>query len=161
MNENTIKPPTRYTLALDMALITGYAISVGGSILESGTVDLTKYRVGIGKHNGHAFMALHDFICSRYGDGIAIAYEVPHHRGGPATRLGVGWQTVVLMFSAQLGIKTLPVHTMTLKKFITGTGKADKQQMISEVIRRTGITPKDDNEADAIAVALYAIEHGF
>ena len=48
----------------------------------------------------------------------------------------------------------------TIKRHITGKGNADKQEVIAAV-RERGFSPADDNEADAIALLLWAIEtHG-
>ena len=41
--------------------------------------------------------------------------------------------------------------------FTTGKGNADKQAMIA-AMRERGFEPADDNEADAIAILLWAIE---
>jgi len=43
-----------------------------------------------------------------------------------------------------------------IKKFATGSGKADKAAMIEACRTRTGINPKDDNEADAVCIYLMA-----
>jgi hypothetical protein len=42
----------------------------------------------------------------------------------------------------------------SLKKFISGSGKAEKSLMMLEVYKRFNLTPKNDNEADAIGL-LY------
>ena len=48
----------------------------------------------------------------------------------------------------------------SIKRFITGKGNAGKDAVI-EAVRSRGFHPKDDNEADAIAILLWAIEtHG-
>ena len=44
----------------------------------------------------------------------------------------------------------------TIKRFITGKGNADKQAVIAAVKER-GFSPADDNEADAIAILLWAL----
>lgn len=43
-----------------------------------------------------------------------------------------------------------------IKLHSSGYGKASKKQVIEAVIKKTGITPKNDDEADAIAIALTA-----
>ena len=43
------------------------------------------------------------------------------------------------------------------KKYACGKGNADKQAVIAAV-RDRGFMPADDNEADAIAILLWAIE---
>ncbi|MEY3082847.1 MAG: hypothetical protein RJA94_2832, partial [Pseudomonadota bacterium] len=45
----------------------------------------------------------------------------------------------------------------TIKRFATGKGNADKQAMIAAV-RERGFESADDNEADAIAILLWALE---
>ena len=45
----------------------------------------------------------------------------------------------------------------TIKRFITGKGNADKDAVIAAV-RARGFNPADDNEADALAILLWAIE---
>ena len=45
----------------------------------------------------------------------------------------------------------------TIKKFLTGQGNANKQAII-DAARARGFAPADDNEADAIAILLWAIE---
>ena len=48
----------------------------------------------------------------------------------------------------------------TIKRFATGRGNADKAAMIA-AIRARGYDPVDNNEADAIALLLWATEgHG-
>jgi hypothetical protein len=48
-------------------------------------------------------------------------------------------------------------HVGTIKKHATGKGNAPKQVMI-DAARAHGFNPADDNEADAIAILLWAIE---
>jgi len=47
------------------------------------------------------------------------------------------------------------IPVKTIKKFLTGTGNANKGQMI-EGVRAKGFNPADDNEADAIAMLLFS-----
>lgn len=62
---------------------------------------------------------------------------------------------VILLCGAELEIPTTPINPMTLKAWLTGSGKAKKPDMISAVRRRFSIATNNDNEADAIAVAFY------
>ena len=60
----------------------------------------------------------------------------------------------------QRGIAYQGVPVGTIKRFIAGKGNADKAAVIAAV-RARGFSPADDNEADAIAILLWAIEtHG-
>jgi Holliday junction resolvasome RuvABC endonuclease subunit len=49
------------------------------------------------------------------------------------------------------------VSVGAIKRHATGKGNADKQAVIA-AIKSRGFTPADDNEADAIAILLWAIE---
>jgi Holliday junction resolvasome RuvABC endonuclease subunit len=45
----------------------------------------------------------------------------------------------------------------TVKRFATGKGNADKQAVLA-AMRSRGFNPADDNEADALAILLWAME---
>jgi len=111
-----------------------------------------------------------------------VTYELPHHRGGAATRWLVGMATIVVTACADLDIPVDNVHTATLKKWTTGKGRAEKHEMIAAVFARwpkivgdgeryvkpylaekKKRLPKDvvvleDDEADAIALLMYTLE---
>jgi len=160
---------TRTILGLDLAKLTGWALAQGGAITNCGAWDLGRYRdKGVENgHNGHLFCALREHVSDLivdYGVGL-IAFEVAHQRGGPATRIGVGTNAVVLMLAADYNIPTLGVHSLSLKKWVTGNGKAGKDAMIDKAVewlRADGFCPPDnridDNTADAVCCAKYAAE---
>jgi Holliday junction resolvasome RuvABC endonuclease subunit len=54
------------------------------------------------------------------------------------------------------GLPYQGVPVGTIKQFITGKGNADKATVIAAV-RSRGFPVKDDNEADAMAILLWAI----
>jgi Holliday junction resolvasome RuvABC endonuclease subunit len=87
-----------------------------------------------------------------------VVYEQAHHRGGAATEVGVGLSTRVLEFAARHGIEHASIHSATLKKWVTGSGRAGKPEMIQWVLQRWGHPVRDDNEADALALLHYAME---
>ena len=53
----------------------------------------------------------------------------------------------------RLAYQGVPVGT--IKRFATGKGNADKAAVIA-ALRERGFSPTDDNEADAIAILLWA-----
>jgi Holliday junction resolvasome RuvABC endonuclease subunit len=55
------------------------------------------------------------------------------------------------------GVPYQGVPVGTIKRHATGHGNAPKQAMIGAAQTR-GFSPTDDNEADAIAILLWAIE---
>ena len=57
--------------------------------------------------------------------------------------------------STTIPYRGVPVGT--IKRHVTGKGNAPKQAVI-EAVRARGFAPADDNEADAIALLLWAID---
>lgn len=49
---------------------------------------------------------------------------------------------------------TLVVAPAQLKKFVLGSGKGEKSLMLREVYRRWGVEAANDNEADAVGLAM-------
>jgi len=86
-----------------------------------------------------------------------IIYESAHHRGGHATACAYGFISVVERVAATYGFETMTVHTSTLKKFATGSGRANKNDMIAAA-KAKGWNPQDDDEADAQHLLDYAVE---
>lgn len=86
-----------------------------------------------------------------------VVYEMAHHRGGAPTVVGVGFMTHVLSTCANLGVEHQSVHSGTLKKFATGKGNANKDEMRAALPTRwPGRNPADDNECDALWLLAYA-----
>ena len=71
--------------------------------------------------------------------------------GAQAERSALHWMVRVDLY--QLGVPYVIVTPMSLKKFVCGTAKAEKSMMIREVYRRWNVEAKNDNEADAAALA--------
>jgi hypothetical protein len=156
-------------LSLDLGTKTGWALW-DGARMESGVQDFTKQR---GESNGMLFLKFNRWLAamppdSYVMDGIRpqdkfdlIVFEQAHHRGGAATEIAVGLMTRVLEFCARYGIEHTSVHSASLKKFATGRGNADKDEMI-ERLRRRGLVHLDyipgNDEADALWLLIYALE---
>jgi Holliday junction resolvasome RuvABC endonuclease subunit len=144
-------------LALDMATKTGWAVSDP----EGATSGVQVFDVRRGESPGMRWLRfdawleqVHILATARHPMGVLV-YELAHHRGGASTAVGVGFATKAQEFAARHNIELMPVHTATLKKFATGSGKADKDAMIAAA-RARGWTPQDDNEADALWLLEYA-----
>ncbi len=144
-------------LALDCATKTGWATLIEGQI-ESGVQDFTKTR---GESNGLMFMRFNAWLEQMnelIGNDVyeLIIYERAHHRGGAPTEIGVNLTGRVQEFGERHGSEYMAVHTATLKKFTTGSGRASKDDMKAWYKKTTGREPIDDNEADARALLYYA-----
>ena len=79
------------------------------------------------------------------------------HAGTDAAHVYGGFLATLTAWCEQHGIAYQGVPVGTIKRYATGKGNADKQAVIAAV-RARGFEPADDNEADAIAILLWAIE---
>ena len=87
-----------------------------------------------------------------------LVYEqVRRHVGADAAHVFGGWLAILSVWCEQNGIAYQSVPVGTVKKHATGSGNAGKPAMIAAA-RARGFDPTDDNEADAIAILLWAIE---
>jgi Holliday junction resolvasome RuvABC endonuclease subunit len=88
-----------------------------------------------------------------------VVYEAPfldHKKTSmqTATRLiGLGVITVKCCYEAKV-YRVENVENAVVKKFATGSGRAEKIDVI-KAVRRFGFDVDEDNEADAIAIWLY------
>jgi Holliday junction resolvasome RuvABC endonuclease subunit len=81
---------------------------------------------------------------------------VRRHIGTDAAHLYGGFLATLTAWAEQRGAyQGVPVGT--IKRHATGKGNAGKDEVIASV-RAKGFKPTDDNEADAIAILLWAIE---
>ena len=142
-------------LALDCATKTGYALVVDGQLKESGVQDFSKKR---GESNGILFLRFRKWIdvLVDLTKPEVLAYERAHFRGGAATELCVGLQTRVQESAALRDVPCLPITTSSVKKFATGSGRASKQDMLYQAAIFLNRQPIDDNEADAVLLAMFA-----
>lgn len=141
-------------LFLDVSTKTGWAaydavnnyIEVGKEVFETRR----------GESNGMRFLRFRKWLYEmvKHVKPAIIGYEQSHHRGGAATELCVGLTTRVQEVAASRGIEYVGVHTATLKKFITGSGRGDKK-MVIEAIKKLypdiKTAHKDHDIADALA----------
>jgi Holliday junction resolvasome RuvABC endonuclease subunit len=145
-------------LGFDVGVKTGWAVLSGQRIVESGVQEFALSR---GESPGLRFLRfrrwLVELLAKAVGPGEEglIAFERAHHRGGHATEVQVGMTTRLEEIAAEQGMETLPVHSATLKKASTGSGRADKRAMMRRAEAIVGRTVLED-EADAILVALWA-----
>ena len=169
-------------LALDLGTRTGWALSESGRI-ESGVQVCDVKR---GESPGMRFVRFNRWLQEATDnhdpnapavstDGTLyyrprvdiIVYEQAHHRGGAATEVAAGFATRVQEFCARHGIEHAAVHSATLKKFTTGSGRGDKTVMFRAALAKGWLSGTraivedrplvDDNEVDAICLLHYAL----
>jgi crossover junction endodeoxyribonuclease RuvC len=74
---------------------------------------------------------------------------------GSSLKLGMA-RGVALMVLAEAGLQTKELPPRLVKKTITGSGSASKEQIKSMVVRLLNITPKNEDSSDALAIAISA-----
>jgi len=92
--------------------------------------------------------------------GIEAVYfeEVRRHIGTDAAHAYGGFLATLTSWCEDIGLPYQGVPVGTIKQFITGKGNSDKATVMAAV-RSRGYSVKDDNEADAVAILLWAISH--
>ncbi|WP_212743416.1 hypothetical protein [Pelagicola litoralis] len=150
--------PTRTILALDLGTTTGWAIRGFDGPITSGTVSFKPGRYDGG---GMRYLRFTNWLTEidRLSGPIEAIYfeEVRRHAGTDAAHVFGGLLAVLTSWGELRGVPYQGVPVGTIKKFLTGLGNANKQAMI-DAARKRGFSPTDDNEADAIAILLWAIE---
>jgi len=91
----------------------------------------------------------------------AVAYEDVKSifRGNYAAINYGGLKTIVELYALEREIPIYPVGVGKIKKWATGKGNAKKKLMMQTCKDRLGITPRDDNEADALWLLDYIIKN--
>ncbi|MDZ4738374.1 MAG: hypothetical protein SGJ03_00525 [Alphaproteobacteria bacterium] len=159
-----VRPPgaplEQVVLALDLGTTTGYALRTTDGNIVSGTVSFRPSRYDGGGMRYLRFGAwLNQLAADTGGIGVVHFEEVRRHLSTDAAHVHGGLLAMLTAWCEQRGIAYQGVPVGTIKRFITGRGNADKAAVIS-AIRARGFNPADDNEADALAILLWATQTG-
>ena len=145
-------------LALDLGTRTGWAHADGNGMITSGVTEFRCDRWQGGGMRFLRFRAWLDEIHLLTGGLDHLFYEqVRRHAGTDASHLYGGWLAILSTWCEQRSIPYQGVPVGTLKRFATGKGNAGKEAVLA-AMRARGFTPADDNEADALALLLWALE---
>lgn len=144
-------------LSLDLGTTTGWAISTRDGSITSSTESFKPHRFEGG---GMRFLRFKRWLTEVKAsvDGLDAVYfeEVRRHAGVDAAHAYGGFMAHLAAWCEHHNIPYQGVPVATIKKHTTGKGNADKQAMMAAV-RARGFAPNDHNEADAIALLLWAI----
>ncbi|MBL4543431.1 MAG: hypothetical protein JKP97_16830 [Rhodobacteraceae bacterium] len=150
--------PARTILALDLGTTTGWALRSHDGLITSGTVS---FRPGRFDGGGMRYLRFTNWLTEldRLSGPIAAIWfeEVRAHRGVDASHVFGGFLATLTTWAELRGVPYQGVPVGTIKRFFSGKGNAPKEAMIAAA-RARGFSPADDNEADAIAILLWAIE---
>lgn len=148
----------RTLLALDLGTTTGWALRDHTGLITSGTVS---FRPGRYDGGGMRYLRFSNWLgeLDRLSGPIAAIWfeEVRNHKGVDASHIYGGLMATLTAWAELRGVPYQGVPVGTIKKHATGKGNANKAAMIAAT-RARGFSPADDNEADAIAILLWAIE---
>jgi hypothetical protein len=145
-------------LALDLGTSTGFALQTADGAIVSGTVSFRPSRYDGGGVRYLRFRAwLDSLVEDAAGIGVVHYEEIRRHAGTAAAHVYGGLLATLTSWCEQRGVAYQGVPVGTIKRFIAGKGNADKAAVIA-AIRARGFSPTDDNEADAIAILLWAVE---
>ena len=152
--------PVRYRapgiLALDLGTQTGWALRTGEDRILSGTITFKPSRFEGG---GMRYIRFTDWLAeiAMHSDGVrrVVFEEVRRHAGTDAAHVYGGFLATLTSWCEEYEVPYQGVPVGTIKRFATGRGNADKAAVIAAMQAR-GFHPADDNEADALALLLWA-----
>lgn len=149
----------RIGLGLDLAVQTGWAVTVPGRALPlHGSRRLAP--LGINDEGAH-YVALNDWLEELHAVhqfGVAL-YEAPIIMANHSQRAGLitfGLAATVSQFCYRRGVECLYANVSTIRKAVLGTGqgKTGKTNAMTYCLQ-AGLTPYDDNVADAVVAYEY------
>jgi Holliday junction resolvasome RuvABC endonuclease subunit len=141
-------------LALDLGTKTGWALICNG-LIKSGVLSLAPNRTA---GYGIRFLNFRNWLSEmleKYSVAQVAFEDVRAHAGVFAAHVYGGFMAELASVCEELKIPYRGFGVKTIKKFITGSGNASKQDVIN-ALQNKGYRPIDDNEADALALLLLA-----
>jgi Holliday junction resolvasome RuvABC endonuclease subunit len=147
-------------LSLDLATVTGWAVRLSSGAICSGTQSFKPARFEGGGMKYLRFQRwLEDVIAPsgvRQIDRVVFE-EVRRHLGVDAAHAYGGFMSHLESTCERMEIPYEGVPVGTIKRHATGKGNANKELVIA-AMRARGHAPKDDNEADALALLYCSLE---
>lgn len=146
-------------LALDLGTTTGWAIGEYSACepqikkhLKSGSKNFKPTRY---ESHGMRYVKftthLNDLLAA-FDIKACVYEEVRKHIGTDAAHIYGGFVATLQTWCIEHNIEYRGIPVGTIKKHITGKGNAGKEDVIMAVKQKLNIFPKDDNEADAVAL---------
>jgi crossover junction endodeoxyribonuclease RuvC len=140
-------------LALDLGTKTGWAEFDSDFGTTSGVQNFAQGKFAGG---GQRFLAFARWLVEFKPTQVYFE-AVRRHIGTDAAHIYGGMLAILTSHCEAAQIPYLGVPVGTIKKHATGRGNAKKPEMIAAMVAK-GHAPKDDNEADALALLYYALE---
>jgi hypothetical protein len=145
-------------LALDLGTTTGWAVRTSRCRIVHGTAEFRPSRFEGGGMRYLRFGKWLDQTLEITG-GIDAVYfeEIRRHIGTDASHVHGGLLATLTSWCEAQSIPYSGVPVGTWKRYACGKGNAGKDEVIA-AMRELGFKPADHNEADAIAILLWALE---
>lgn len=144
-------------LALDLGTSTGWALRAADGHIVSGT---ESFKPGRFEGGGMRFLRFKRWLTDLKAttDGLGAIYfeEVRRHIGVDAAHAYGGFLGTLTAWCEHHQIPYSGIPVGTIKKHATGKGNAGKAEVIA-AMRALGHQPGDDNEADALALLMFAL----
>jgi Holliday junction resolvasome RuvABC endonuclease subunit len=148
-------------LALDLGTRMGWALLQTAEITNGSVSFATNKLAGFGVR----FLNFRNWLVemlSKHKIDMVVFEDVRNHAGVYAAHAYGGFAAILTSVCETLKIPYRGFGVKTIKKFVTGSGNASgattaSKQDVINAVRTRGYDPIDDNEADAIALALLAM----
>lgn len=144
-------------LCLDLGTKTGWA-GTFSTMIMSGTIEFKNDRFQGG---GMRFVKFRNWINQLYDSSPfeEVYFEEVRqvHKSVAAAHIYGGFMATLTSWCEEKNVPYEGIPVGTIKKFITGKGNANKQEVIDAVISK-GYHRCDDNQADALALLLMKLE---
>jgi Holliday junction resolvasome RuvABC endonuclease subunit len=151
------RKPGAAILSLDLGTRTGWALLGRDGTITGGSESFKPRRFEGG---GMRYLRFKRWLTEikQSADGLDAVYfeEVRRHAGVDAAHAYGGFMAQLTAWCEHHGIPYQGVPVGTIKKHATGKGNAGKQEMAA-AMQALGFLPGDDNEADALALLMWAI----
>lgn len=140
--------------SFDLGTNTGYCVGVVDSGRRIAMSGVANFKPGRFEGGGMRFLRFRRWLDEALAAGKpteVVFEEVRAHKGTDAAHVYGGLLAVLTEWCESNDIPYEGVPVGKIKSFATGKGNANKLAVI-EAVTAWGFTPKDDNEADAIAL---------
>lgn len=147
-------------LAIDTGTQTGWALRQRDGTIKHGT---QVFALRKSQPPGQRWIDYRAWLARMIQENQAhvLAYEtvmfgVGGQASGRAGDVYGAWKCMIEMAACLHNLELITVAPSTVKKAVTGSGRAKKPEVIAE-IRRRGFRPDTDNAADALAILAWAV----
>lgn len=151
-------------LSLDLGSTMGWAAGIDAKPKKHGFVDFTRHPEKDSNEtafSNESFARFLEWASKKIKSADIVVCEKPNVYGTGkfssfhAMRVLFGMYGIVQAVAGVHGKSLIPVSATTVKKFWTGSGKANKTQMLMLAAERGFESVQDHNECDSIAIYTY------